>query len=1719
MKLFRYILRSAFLLLLFSIVGKSYAQTYNNEWIDYSKTYYKFKILNDGMYKITADLLSNLGLSSTPANQFQLWHNGKVVALYVQTDGSNPITGTNFIKFYGNRNDGTLDTALYKNKASQMSNYYSLETDSSAYFLTVNTDTTENLHFQTSTNTIPSGATPVPYYMTTWGSYQRSQINAGRASSYGQYVYSSTYDDGEGWVSYNINSNGTGSSFDLPDVTSLNWYTSGPTPVLTVALAGSSVLGTNRTVNLLINGTTINSQVVNGFNIGNLVTSITNLNTFTSSPKLVVQPNNSPASTDDRVVLSKIEMKYPRTFNFPGSNLMTFNLTASNQSQYIQITNFNFQSSNPELYDFTNGKRYIGVRINGSTSVWGFYVDASTLDRTFGIENVDAGIETSITNISSRTYTNPSTTQGNYLIISNSILRTGSDPVAQYQQYRNSSAGGSFNAQIYDISQLEDEFAWGIRMHPLAIKNFLKYARNKFSTKPEYCFLIGHGLTYDQFYYNQSSTGINQLAIIPTFGYPASDVLLASDNYLPAAATPIGRISAISTDEVSTYLSKIKEYEADQQSQSQTIDNKAWMKNIVHIAGGSDANESSQFVGYLNSYSSILTDTLMGGTVYNFNKYTNETSAALNDVQLRNLFTNGFSLMNYWGHASSTTLDYNLDHASNYSNAGKYPVMYINGCDVAGYYTYDASRLTTFSTIPEDFILTPNAGAIAFVAQSYLGVTTFLQNYSLPFYQSLGRTNYGKPISYSQIDAANETTVAPSYYPNNDTLATNAQAEGNLLLGDPYISVNSFSKPDFAIEDASVTVTPSYIDISQSKFHVKAYLYNLGRATGDSLLVQIKRTHPGGTTDILYSKNIASIKYKDSIELDVPISGASDKGTNSIVFTLDPNNRYDELSKLNNTLTKSVYIYEVGLTPIYPYKYSIVNKQNIKLIASTANPIAATTQYAMEIDTTALFNSNLKVRKTLTSFGGALEFDPGITFSDSLVYYWRVSPIPTSGDYHWNVSSFLYLAKATNAGFNQSHLYQQFDSEGDRISLDSASRVWNYDNIQAIVEMQNAILQKSGQQGSDFAVSLNGTMVSEYYCGGNSLAFVVLEPNTMKPYYNSSTPSTTAPSSYTTSFMGSYVPCVDKAYCIPQQTFEFETSTEDQRNKIRDFMDWIPNGAFVAVRNCYFPYWSDMPKAAEWKADGSNSMYSRLVQMGFSTIDDYNAVKAWSFSYKKNDATYTPVIQFSEGTDDKIQTSTIFNESDSLGYITSPNFGPSRKWYTMLWDGYSQETISGDKATVDIIGVTTAGAETTLRTINSSQKSVDISDIDAATYPYIKFYMRNADSINYTPYQLKYWRLLYDAVPEGALAANVYYKATSDSLTKGADYSMDIAFKNIGDVPFDDSLKVNYTLTDKSNVAHLFSLSKLKPLVSGDTTLVHVRVPGTDTTSNNLSTNIYTGSNTQYLDVNPDNNPIEQTHANNFLSQPLYVSGDDGDVSLDITFDGVHILNNDIVASAPKIIAKLTSESKYQLLTDTALLTLQLKYPDGTLKRIKYGTDTLLFTGAKDSSDNAALANFAPYLTQDGTYELIVQGKSTTSSTSVSQYSISFQVYNKPMISDMFNYPNPFTTSTAFVFTLTGSVVPQNIRIEILTITGKIVKEITKAELGPLKIGRNITEYKWDGTDQYGQKLANGVYIYRVITNLDGKKLDKFNVTDTNGNSVNTGQFFNKGYGKMYLMR
>jgi len=1679
-----------------------HAQVYNNEWIDYSKTYYRFKVGETGLYRISQSVLAGAGLGSTPAEQFQLWRNGKEIAIYTSAaSGTLPANG--YIEFWGERNDGVPDRALYKNAASQLSDRLSLQTDTAAFFLTVNAG--NNLRLRDAVNNVAGNTlAPEPYFIHIYRRNYRDYVNPGKAVYFGENVYSSTYDVGEGLSSLEIYP-GAGITETLP---SLYVATGGPAAVLNTGIAGCSIFGGSRTVTVSVNGATTISQPLGAFDAKIFTNTAIALSSISGNGiQLNIKNNNS--NTNDRIVASFVELKYPRLFNFNNEAQFSFSLPASAQGNYLEISNFNWGNAvTPVLYDLANNQRYLAN--TATNGVLKFALPASSIERSVVLVSEAATNIKAVSSLLQKNFQNFSNTalQGDFLIITNKLLTSGTNMVEQYRLYRASVAGGGHAAKIFDIDELVDQFAFGIKKHPLSIKNFLNFARNKFAVKPGFAFLIGKAVTYDEYRMNESSRHADGLNLVPTFGWPASDNILASADYNPVEATPIGRLAVITQDELKNYLDKVKLYEQQQQSTTQTIDNKAWMKNIIHVVGANDASLDATLTSHFRSYENIIRDTLFGGTVYNFNKTSSGPVTPITNALMEKLFASGISMLNYFGHSSATVLDYNLNDPSTYNNYGKYPVFMVNGCNAGNFYAFDTAREVQISSIAEKFVLAKERGAIAFIGSTHFGVENYLDVYNYGFYVSLSKAGYHQPVS-SNINDAVKYLTGTGYL---DSTSRYLHAEETVLHGDPALMINAHSKPDFVVEEPQVQINPTFVSVADNSFNIKTYFYNIGKAVGDSVEISIRRQYPDGTTATLVAKKIPSVKYMDSVVMDVPIVASRDKGENKLIVWIDQPNTYNELSETNNTVTKSFYIYEDELRTVYPYNFSIVNKQNIKLVASTASPINPVRQCAMEMDTTELFNSSFKITKRVSAPGGIVEFEPGISFTDSSVYYWRVAPVPSSGDYHWNTSSFVYLANSSY-GYNQSHLYQHLKSTTDRISLDSISRTWNYEDRTSVFQITNSIYPVSGTYDGDFAILINGLRVTASACVGHSVIFNVFNPVTLKPLYNQAVPSNQS-SGVFGGFMGSVASCNQKK---PGTEYNFEFSYMDTtgRRKMRDFMDWLPDGYLVSVRLIFDQPYDANPFIDTWRKDedvygAGKSLYSRLKNAGFSSIDSFTRPRTWIFLYKKNNTSFSVSQQMSQGLYDRILFTRDINSADTLGYISSPVFGPAKAWKQIKWRGKSLDATGGDNVNINVIGITPSGSQAVLHTLTAAQQDFDISSVNATTYPYIQLVMRNADSVHLTPYQLRYWRLLYDPVPEGALAPGILYKFT-DTLGLGETLNAAIAFKNVSDVAFADSIKVKMIAYDNNNNANVIPVGKLKKLNPGDTASI----------SYSLSTTAYSGSNTLYIDVNPDNDQPEQYHFNNFLYKSFVVSADNIKPVMDVTFDGVHILNNDIVSAKPSILIKLKDESKYLLLNDTSLVTVQLQYPDGSIKKFNFNNDTLRFIAATPgAANNEASVEFNPYLLEDGQYTLYVHGKDKSGNPAGNvDYSVSFQIYNKPMISNLFNYPNPFTTSTAFVFTVTGSQVPQNIRIQILSITGKIVKEITKDELGSLHIGRNITDYKWDGTDMYGQKLANGVYIYRVITNLNGKSLDKFTPQDALGNSIDTDKYFNKGYGKMYLMR
>lgn len=87
-------------------------------------------------------------------------------------------------------------------------------------------------------------------------------------------------------------------------------------------------------------------------------------------------------------------------------------------------------------------------------------------------------------------------------------------------------------------------------------------------------------------------------------------------------------------------------------------------------------------------------------------------------------------------------------------------------------------------------------------------------------------------------------------------------------------------------------------------------------------------------------------------------------------------------------------------------------------------------------------------------------------------------------------------------------------------------------------------------------------------------------------------------------------------------------------------------------------------------------------------------------------------------------------------------------------------------------------------------------------------------------------------------------------------------------------------------------------------------------------------------------------------------------------------------------------------------------------------------------------------------------------------------------ISQVLNVPNPFDRSTTFTYVLNR--LADNVSISIYNSIGRKVQTLTD-----LSARRGYNETVWDGRDQNGDPLSNGVYFYRLTVLSEGQRQDQ----------------------------
>jgi flagellar hook assembly protein FlgD len=351
---------------------------------------------------------------------------------------------------------------------------------------------------------------------------------------------------------------------------------------------------------------------------------------------------------------------------------------------------------------------------------------------------------------------------------------------------------------------------------------------------------------------------------------------------------------------------------------------------------------------------------------------------------------------------------------------------------------------------------------------------------------------------------------------------------------------------------------------------------------------------------------------------------------------------------------------------------------------------------------------------------------------------------------------------------------------------------------------------------------------------------------------------------------------------------------------------------------------------------------------------------------------------------------------------------------------------------------------------------------------------------------------------ELAFDASVKYDFYNKTLEQGDSIKMSIGVSNIGEADV-DSVTVKYTIVDANRVTVSTGHQRIENLKGGASYAFTQHIP----------TSTLAGLNTLQLQLNDTKRVKEISYLNNFINQGFEVKQDKTNPLLDVTFDGYRIMNGDYVSPTPVIHLSSRDDSKFKLQSDTSTFALFIKRPrSATYERISLGSPEVTFYAAS-AKNNTAVLDYKPARLIDGQYALKVQAKDASGNLSGNNaYEIEFKVVNESSITNFYPYPNPGTTNIRFVFTLTGSRPPDQLLIRIMTITGKVVKEITQDEFGPIKIGINMSAYGWDGTDNFGDRLANGVYLYQVLTRIDGEAIKKLATAADRYVVHNTGKIY-----------
>ncbi len=1654
--------------LLFLVPVAATGQTsdgFDSEWYDPEAPHLQISVTTDGVYRVSASALTEAlpdgtRLADISPKTIRLLENGEEIPIQIEGAADGTIDPSDTITFVGRRNRGADELWAYDGEASaQSSTHRSLYSDTTHYWMTWG-GSDGRRYAQAA-----PGASAVTQALRDTARIERDETYYfGRPSSTGNPLY--TESEGYYWRQFRHNDTSPRSAtYTLPVGRRADTDASLDLRVRVDAASsschrvevegrlrqpgGSRAFESLKTAEWknLARRTIEASVAQDRVPDGGLELRLTSYNDGFSGDLNCPPPSDTP----NYVLFDWAEAAYTRVLTAQGDEQRF--VVPTPDARTVALTGHTGDSV--RVYSPVDARRYEVPIEEDTTFVRANPLAAPAPHWAVGADGyrTPAAIQTD----ASSNWSTPDAHAADYLLLTTEALRPAAEQLADYRR-----AHDGYEVEVALVQNVFDEFDYG-RPTPIAIRRFVR-STQAWATAPEFLAIFADAQypirdgSVDTLYPKWS---------VPSFGYAPSDGWFAMQGDGPddwSELLAVGRIPVRSVAQGELFVDKIQTYEAAPLER--------WQKRMLLLAGGTDEGEQEDLQDWSNWWGEIAAGTAAdtrgytgpvhtGADTLQYYKRANDPLDASFQDSLAVDLERGAGWLNYFGHSAAQTWEIVTDPPAEFDNAGRLPVVVSLGCRT-GSFAGGRFEEKSAPSLGEQLVVgsvrpdgTPRDGGlnggIAHFGESALGnlVPSARLNDALVrrvFVDTMRVLGEAIRSAKAEIDAD---------FGSSDFYVKHLLQYG--LIGDPATNLALPAKPDLHVSPDLIATEPT-APVPSDELTTTVRVQNRGLIPADSVGTRLTWEQPdGGTTRRTRRLD------RFALERTLSFSDSLDEraiGTNTFRVTADPSNEYKEANETNNTAERSQVVFDAGVSLLAPRDYGTVEAEQPSLEFIVSGPAIDRGAVVLQLDTVPDFSSSARreVRRAVDGLRGTWR-PSGLSADET--YYWRARLADTDAE-AWRTSRFTVEPEESNSSWLQR---ERFFAANTNTRLQRTDRSWKFEEYARNV----LVFSERGQGSRTDGFIVDGTSDYEYLKFG--FGVLVVDGLTGEVQGNESFPTYDLPTQWE-----NYL----------KERGEFIGDQQEAIDALSTFLDQVPErGDYIFVRTRHL--------ARQSNASIPQEVKSLFQNLGSSAIDTLTYNHVWALKTRKGESGETVERVSPPSEAGEVNEVTIESEPDfphASGVTLSPRIGPASEWGMVQWDGAVSD--AADALEIDVLA---ADSTVLIDNLTGPSGGQSLGAIDAAAHPYLYLRATLSDTTARTAPQLDRWGVSYTGVPE--LVLDPSGPATlPDTVRQGERATAALPIVNLGPVE-SRPVRVRASLEDASNAATTVLTDTLPALPPNG---------GRDTSTLAVSSAEFPGDNVLRAEAATDG-PPERLPSNNTVVRNLYVQADEEGPSLRVLANGRKLppTSGDVtrlqapelpfVSTEPTLEVLVRDDNPYLALDDTSYVDVYLKggLPsrgpglESDFRRISFAEDALTFVPPDSGTTDPLRLQFSPKLSpRDSTYTLKVEAQDTRGN-AVEPYQGSFRVQQEQVIRDVYPYPNPMNTHTTFAFRVEGgrNEALRDFSLRIYTLSGRLVRQLEDRHLdSPLRVGWNTL--RWNGRDEDGDRVATGVYLYRV--NIEGSE-------------------------------